>query len=127
MAKLIKKFKRTASIGHANTSRRQKTATGEGTSTQVRAAVVRILTKRTGSVFVQVEISQSSAMRNLLINKWHPDRQLILQHLIEEILDPREEIYECTLNMHENVPGQNCLNQSSLCDHMKGRHFGHVL
>lgn len=105
VAKLIKKFKRTGSVADASRSGRPKTATDEGTSTQVLAAMARSPTKGTRRLSAQMGISQSSVMRILRANKWHPYKLQMLQHLTEDDPDRRVEFCEWALNMHENVPG----------------------
>ncbi|GBN94989.1 hypothetical protein AVEN_60168-1 [Araneus ventricosus] len=79
------KFKRASSVADANRSARPKTATDEGESTQVLAAMARSPTKGTGRLSAQMRISQSSAMSNMRANKWHPYKLQMLQHLTEDV------------------------------------------
>ncbi|GBL76609.1 hypothetical protein AVEN_53329-1 [Araneus ventricosus] len=77
----VVKFNMTCSVADASRSGRPKTAKNEGKSTQLLAAMARSLTKGTRRLSAQMGISQSSVMRNLLANKWHPYKLQMLQHL----------------------------------------------
>ncbi|GBM04331.1 hypothetical protein AVEN_146203-1 [Araneus ventricosus] len=87
VAKLITKFERPSSVDDASRSGRTKTATDEGASTQMLAARARNPTKGTRPISAQMEISQSSVMRNFGANKWHPYLLQMLRHLREDDLD----------------------------------------
>ncbi|GBL76042.1 hypothetical protein AVEN_234353-1 [Araneus ventricosus] len=67
----IPKVKRTSSVFDASRSVTPKMATDRGASTEV-LAMARNPTKATRCLSAQMGINQSSAMRNLRANKWHP-------------------------------------------------------
>ncbi|GBO41137.1 hypothetical protein AVEN_22627-1 [Araneus ventricosus] len=67
VTKLIMKFIRTVSVADVSRYGTPKTATDEGTSTQV-TAMTRYPSKRTQCLSEQMGISQSIAMRNLRAN-----------------------------------------------------------
>ncbi|GBN74547.1 hypothetical protein AVEN_271777-1 [Araneus ventricosus] len=69
VTKLIMKIIRTGSVADANRSGTPKSATDEGKSTQVLAAMARYPSKRTQCLSAQIGISQSSVTRNLRANK----------------------------------------------------------
>ncbi|GBL71960.1 hypothetical protein AVEN_115005-1 [Araneus ventricosus] len=71
-AKLVEKFQRTISDANGSRSGRPKTATEEGTSTQVLEAMARSLMKGTRLLSAQMGISQSSVRRNWQASKWRP-------------------------------------------------------
>ncbi|GBN62915.1 hypothetical protein AVEN_102783-1 [Araneus ventricosus] len=99
MTKLIKKFKRTVSVADARRSGRPNTATDEGTSTQVLAAMINISLRKIG-------ISQSSVLRVFRANK-HPYKLQMLQHLTEDDPDHRVEFYKANFYVSGEVNKQN--------------------
>ncbi|GBN20461.1 hypothetical protein AVEN_66856-1 [Araneus ventricosus] len=75
-------------------------------STQVLVGMARSPTKVTRCLSAQMGIRQSSVMRILLANMWHPYKLQMLQHLTKDDPDRRAEFCKWTLNKHANVPGQ---------------------
>ncbi|GBL85396.1 hypothetical protein AVEN_34588-1 [Araneus ventricosus] len=86
------KFKRTGSVTDASRSGRPKTATDEGSSTQVLASMASSPTKGTRRLSAQMGISRSSGMHNLRTNKWHPYKLRMLQHLTEDDPERRNRV-----------------------------------
>ncbi|GBN83020.1 hypothetical protein AVEN_220516-1 [Araneus ventricosus] len=117
MAKLIMEFKRIGSVIDASSSGIPKTATDKGTSEQVPAAMARSPTKESRLLSSQMAINQSSVSG--LTSR--TTKLQMLQHLTEDNPD-RIEFCEWTLNMQENVSGQNWLERLPLCVDMEGRH-----
>ncbi|GBL95896.1 hypothetical protein AVEN_227134-1 [Araneus ventricosus] len=66
-------------------------------------------TKGTQRLSAQVGIIQNNVMPTLRANKLHPYKLQMLQHLAESDPDRSVEFCEWTLNVRQDVSGQNCL------------------
>ena len=102
VAKLIRKFQKTGSVADQQKNGRRRTATDEGTTDRIPAALTRSPRKSTRRLAAESGVSRSSIRRILKANKWHPYKLHMAQHLGEDDPDRRMEICEWALNKLNN-------------------------
>lgn len=104
VAHVITKFRETGSVHDRARSGRPRTATKEDTATAVVASFVKSPKRSTRRVALACGISQTSVVRILHTNKWHPYKLQMQHRLNEDDPDRRLEFCLWATEQHELDP-----------------------
>lgn len=116
VSKLVKKFNQNGSVKDLSKSGRRKTASTENKSLDVCVMLEDDPHLSTRQISRELDISQTSVMRILRDNKFHPYKVRLVQELSDDDFDRREEFADIMMEKCYNRNDPNFLSNVMFCD-----------